>query len=35
MAQVYASLIMKGVKTLNEVPEHLQSDVQAILDADA
>lgn len=35
MAKVYADLIRKGVKTINDVPEKLRDAVQAILDADA
>ena len=32
MAKVYADLIRKGVKTLDDVPEQLKSAVQEILD---
>lgn len=32
MAAVYADLIMKGVKTIDDVPKKLKKDVQAILD---
>lgn len=35
MAKVYADLIRKGVKTIDDVPEKLKDAVQAILDADA
>ena len=35
MAQVYADLIEKGLKTINDVPAKLKDAVQAILDADA
>ena len=35
MAKVYADLIRKGVKTIDDVPEKLRDAVQAILDADA
>ena len=35
MAKVYADLIRKGVKTIDDVPEKIRADVQAILDADA
>jgi hypothetical protein len=35
MAQVYADLIKKGVKTIDDVPAKLKDDVQKILDADA
>jgi hypothetical protein len=31
MTRVYADLIEKGVQTLSNVPEHLQSDVSTIL----
>lgn len=34
MAQVYADLIKKGLKTIDDVPEKLKDDVQKILDAD-
>lgn len=34
MAKVYASLILKGLKTIDEVPEKIRAEVQAILDAD-
>lgn len=32
MAKVYADLIRKGVKTIDDVPEKLRDAVQAILD---
>jgi hypothetical protein len=32
MATAYAKLIMAGRKTINDVPEKLRADVQAILD---
>lgn len=35
MAKVYADLIRKGVKTIDDVPEKLRDAVQAILDANA
>lgn len=35
MAKVYADLIRKGLKTIDDVPERLKVDVQAILDADS
>ena len=35
MAKVYALLIQKGLKTIEQVPEIIRADVQAILDADA
>lgn len=34
MAQVYAELIKKGLKTIDDVPTKLKDAVQAILDAD-
>lgn len=34
MAKVYADLIRKGVKTIDDVPEQLRGEVQAILDSD-
>ena len=33
MAQVYADLIRKGVKTLEQVPEKLRAEVEALLNA--
>lgn len=35
MARVYADLIRKGLKTIDDVPESLKETVQAILDADS
>lgn len=35
MAKVYAVLIRKGLKTIDDVPEKLRAEVQAILDADS
>ena len=35
MAKVYADLIRKGLKTIDDVPEKLRAEVQAILDADS
>lgn len=32
MAKVYAALIQKGLKTLDEVPARLRSTVQALLE---
>lgn len=32
MARVYATLIQKGIKTIDEVPEIIKAEVQAILD---
>lgn len=34
MAQVYADLIKKGLKTIDDVPAKLKDAVQKILDAD-
>lgn len=34
MAKIYAELIKKGLKTIDDVPEKLKSDVQALLDGD-
>lgn len=34
MAQIYASLIRKGLKTIDDVPESLRDEVQRILDSD-
>lgn len=34
MAAVYYRLIKAGMKTIDEVPVHLQEEVQALLDAD-
>lgn len=31
MAKVYADLIKKGLKTLDDVPEQLRADVEALL----
>ena len=35
MAQVYANLVRKGVKTIDEVPEKIRPEVEAILAEDA
>lgn len=32
MAKIYASLIKKGIKTIEQVPEIIRAEVQAILD---
>ena len=32
MAQAYADLIMKGIKTMDDVPDRLKPEVQKILD---
>lgn len=34
MAQIYATLIKRGLKTIEDVPEVIRADVQAILDAE-
>ena len=34
MAKVYADLIRKGKKTIDDVPAKIREEVQAILDAD-
>lgn len=34
MAKIYAQLIRKGLKTIDDVPEKLKADVQRILDGD-
>lgn len=34
MAKIYASLIQKGAKSIDDVPEKLKKEVQAILDAE-
>lgn len=34
MAKVYATLILKGLKKLEDVPEHLREKVKAILDGE-
>lgn len=33
MAYIYASLILKGIKIIEDVPEQLRADVEAILAA--
>lgn len=35
MAKIYAYLILKGLKTLDDVPEIIRAEVQAILDNEA
>lgn len=35
MAKIYAALIIKGIKTIEQVPEKLRDKVQAILDEQA
>ena len=34
MAKIYAILIKKGIKTIDDVPESLKADVQRILDGE-
>ena len=34
MAKVYADLIKKGIKTLDDVPENIKDDVKKILDGE-
>ncbi len=34
MAQIYAALIRKGIKTLEEVPESKREEVSTLLEAD-
>lgn len=34
MAEVYADLIRKGLKTLDDVPEKLKAAVQALVEGD-
>ena len=31
MAKIYASLIKKGLKTIDDVPENLRAEVEALL----
>lgn len=31
MAKIYASLIRKGLKTIDDVPENLRAEVEALL----
>lgn len=35
MAKIYANLIRKGLKTIEDIPIELREEVQAILDGDA
>ena len=32
MVKIYVNLIKKGLRTINEVPEKIRADVQALLD---
>lgn len=34
MATIYYRLIKQGIKTIDQVPDSLKADVQALLDAD-
>lgn len=34
MAQIYADLIKKGLKTIDDVPEKLKAAVQALVEGD-
>lgn len=34
MAKIYADLIKKGLKTIEDVPEKLRADVQKLLDGE-
>ena len=34
MAKIYAAWILKGVKTLDDVPDKLKEEVKAILDGE-
>jgi len=34
MAKIYADLIKKGLKTIDNVPEKLKAEVQTLLDSD-
>lgn len=34
MAKVYADLIRKGLKTIEDVPEKLKAEVQALVEGD-
>lgn len=34
MAKIYANLIRKGLKTIDDVPEALRAEVEAILEGD-
>lgn len=32
MAKIYADLIRKGIKTLDDVPEHIRNEVKKLLE---
>ena len=34
MAKIYYNLIKKGLRTIDDVPERIRAEVQAILDAE-
>jgi hypothetical protein len=34
MAKIYYNLIKKGLKTIEDVPENIRDEVQALLDGD-
>ena len=34
MAKIYYNLIKKGLKTIDDVPENIREEVQALLDSD-
>lgn len=34
MAKIYAELIRKGLKTIDEVPDKIRAEVQSLLDGD-
>lgn len=34
MAKIYYNLIKKGLKTIDDVPENLREEVQALLDSE-
>lgn len=34
MAKIYYNLIKKGLKTIDDVPENIREDVQALLDSE-
>ena len=34
MAKIYYSLVKKGLRTIDQVPEGIRAEVQALLDAD-
>ena len=34
MAKIYYNLIKKGIKTIDDVPETIKAEVQALLDGD-